>query len=71
MQAGVTRLLQHVPSKNLPFCTDKMRKFCKTCQVCAEIKPQFYKKGDDVLIKATKPVELLSIDVKSPLKNST
>lgn len=48
-----------------------MGKFCKTCQVCAKIKPQFYKKGDDDLIKATKPVELLSIDFKSPLENST
>ena len=39
--------------------------------MCAKIKPQFYKKGDDDLIKATKPVELLSIDFKNPLENST
>ena len=39
--------------------------------MCAEIKPQFYKKRDDVLIKATKPMKQLSIDFKGPLKIST
>ena len=68
--AGVTRLLRYVRSKNLPFSADEVRIFWKECQVCAEIKPQFYKKCDDVLIKAKKPMEQLSIDFKSPLKSS-
>ena len=69
--ARVTRLLQNVRSKNLPFSTNEVGKVCKTYQVCAEIKPQFYKKRGDVLIKATKPMEQLSIDFKGLLKIST
>ena len=69
--ASVTRLLQYVRSQNLTFSTDEVGKVCRTCQVCAEIKPQFYKKRGDVLIKATKPIEQLSIDFKSLLKSST
>ena len=69
--AGAARLLQYVRSKKLPFSTDELRKVCKTCRVCAEIKPQFYKKRDDVLIKATKPMERLSIYFKVPFKSST
>ena len=66
--AWVTRLLQYVCSKNLPFSTDEVRKFCNTCQVCAEIKPQFYKKRDDILIKATNPIEQLVQIPRSPQK---
>ena len=66
--AWVTRLLQYVCSKNLPFSTDEVRKVCNTCQVCAEIKPQFYKKRDDVLIKAINPIEQLVQISRSPQK---
>ena len=53
-QVGLTRLLQYVRSKNLPFSTDEVGKVCKTCQLCAEIKPQFYKKHDDILNQSYK-----------------
>ena len=39
--------------------------------MCAEIKPQFHRKSDGVLIKATQPMERVSIDFKGPLKSST
>ena len=68
--AEVKRLLQYVRSKNLPSSTDEVGKVCKTCHVCAKTKPQFYKKRGDVLIKATKPMEQLSIDFRGPLKSS-
>ena len=67
---GVTRLLHYVRSKNLPFSTDEVRKVCQSCQVCAEIKPQFHKRVG-VLVKATQPMERFSIDFKGPLKSLT
>ena len=48
-----------------------MKKVCKSCCICAEVKPQFHKKEDGVLIKATQPMERLSIDFKGPLKSTT
>ena len=67
---GVTRLLHYVRAKNIPASTDDVRKVCQTCQICAEVKPQFHKTSG-VLIKATQPMERLSIDFKGPLKTST
>ena len=69
--AGVTRLLHYVRSKNLPFSTVEVRKVCRSCQVCAEIKLQFHSKSDGVLIKATQPMERVRIDFKGPPKSST
>ncbi|CAK8698052.1 unnamed protein product [Clavelina lepadiformis] len=64
---GVTRLLHFVRTKNLPFSTEEVRKACLNCRVCQECKPQFYKMPQMNLIKATKPMERVSIDFKGPL----
>ena len=68
---GVTRLLHFVCSKNLPFSTEEVRRECAGCRVCAEIKPSFYRLPESALIKATQPMERLSIDFKGPLPSST
>ena len=69
--AGVTRMLQYVRSKNLPYSTDDVKKTCSTCKMCAELKPQFYRPQPGTLIKAIQPMEQLSIDFKGPLPTSS
>ncbi|XP_076803121.1 uncharacterized protein LOC143447076 [Clavelina lepadiformis] len=61
---GVTRMLHFIRMKNLPFSTDEIRKVCSNCKICAENKPRFYRPPETALIKATKPMERISIDFK-------
>ena len=68
---GVTRLLHFVGTKNLPHSTDHVKRLCASCKVCSELKPQFYRAETGTLIKATQPMERLSIDVKDPLKSTS
>ncbi|XP_068229407.1 uncharacterized protein [Palaemon carinicauda] len=68
---GVTRLLHFVRSKNLPFSTDDVKRVCASCRICAQQKPKFHRPGKGVLIKATQPMERLSIDFKGPLPSTT
>ena len=62
---GVTRLLQFVRTKNLPFATQDVRNVCSNCQVCAELKQ------NNKLVKATRPMEQFCIDFKGPLPTSS
>ena len=62
---GVTRLLHFVRARNLPFSTEDVKKTCATCRACAELKPQFYRPTEGTLIKATGPMQRISIDFKA------
>lgn len=64
---GVSRLSHFVRLKNLPFSTEDVKKVCKNCKICSELKPTFYRKPVEQLIKATQPWERISIDFKGPL----
>ena len=64
---GVTQMVHFIQSKNLPFSTDDVKITCSGCRVCAELKPQFYRPIPGSLIKATQPMERLSMDFKGPL----
>ncbi|XP_054287969.1 uncharacterized protein LOC129003695 [Macrosteles quadrilineatus] len=67
---GVTRLYHWVRSKNLPYSIDEIRRITNSCNVCAAVKPRFFKhKG--ILIKATSAFERLNIDFKGPLPSSS
>ena len=68
---GVTRMLHFIQSKNLPYSTDNVKRTCSGCRVCAELKPQFYRPIPGSLIKATQPMERLSMDFKGPLSSSS
>ena len=59
---GITRTYHFVRSKNLPFSLDDVRKVVNKCKICAEIKPKFCKPPEMHLVKATQPMERLSID---------
>ena len=67
---GVTRMYHYVRAKNLPYyLVDEVRKMTASCKICAEVKPRFYKPSEMHVIKATKPMERLSIDFKDPIGN--
>ena len=65
---GVTRLCHFVKTKNLPFSIDDVKQVCSNCRICAEVKPRFFHKPPETLIKAMQPWERLSIDFKGPLE---
>ncbi len=68
---GITRMLHFLRSKNLPFSTEDVKRVCSSCRVCAETKPQFYRQPGSMLIKATQPMERLSIDFKGPVVSNS
>ena len=69
---GVTRMINFVRSKNLPYSVEEIKKMTAGCPICAEMKPRFYRpKQPQNLIKATQPMERLSLDYKGPLPSST
>ena len=69
---GVTRMLHFVKSRNLPFSTEEVKRSCSDCQICAELKPRFFKKTTaGELIKALHPIDRLSIDFEGPLPSSS
>ena len=68
---GVTRLLHFVKTKNLPFSTEDVKRTCSNCKICAELKPKFFSGNNSKLIKATKPMERISLDFKGPLPSAT
>ena len=65
---GVTRLLHFVRTKNLPFSTSDVKRVVSSCKICAELKPEFFRSNQNVLIKATNPMERLSLDFKGPVQ---
>lgn len=68
---GITRMTHWVRCNNLPYSVEDIRKMTTSCEVCAEIKPRFYKGKNGRLIKATSPFERLSIDFKGPLPSAS
>ena len=68
---GVTRMLQFVQSKNLPYSTEDVKRTCSGCRICTELKPQFYRLTSGTLIKATQPMERLSMDFKGLLLSAS
>ena len=64
---GIARMVHAIRTRNLPYSTDDVKKLIKSCRICSELKPQFFKPGTGSLIKATQPFERLNIDFKGPL----
>ena len=68
---GVTRMLHFVRTKNLPFSTTEVKRVVSNCKTCAEVKPQYYRPDMKVLVKATQPMERLSMDFKGPVQSKS
>ena len=62
--------LQHATA-NLPFSIEEVREICAKCPTCREVKPNFFKADkNNFLVKATRPMERLSMDFKTNLARS-
>ena len=68
---GIRRLAHFVRGKNLPYSLDEIKRVTGSCQVCAELKPRFFRPDEAHLVKATRPFERVSMDFKGPLPTST
>lgn len=69
---GVTRMHAFVHHRHLPFSIEDIRAMTKSCRVCCECKPRFFKPSvQNHLIKATQPMERLNVDFKGPLPSIT
>ena len=68
---GVSRLVHFIRSRNLPFSTEDVKRTCASCKICAELKPRFYRPTEGTLIRATGPMQRLSIDFKGPLPTAS
>ena len=65
---GVTRVLHFIRSKNLSFSVKDVKRICANCRVCTELKPRFFDKPTENLIKSMRPWERISIDFKGPMQ---
>ena len=68
---GITRLLHYIRSKNMPLSSEELKEACSSYKICAELKPRFASSLKFNLIKATQPLEGLSMNFKGPLLSST
>ena len=68
---GVTRLTHFIRAKNLPYSVEDIRRTISNCKICCELKPNFFKKEPQSLIKATQPFQCLDIDFKGPLLSNS
>ena len=55
----------------MPFSTTDVKRVTSQCKTCAEVKLTFYQPEQGTLIKATQPMERLSMDFNGPLPSST
>ena len=65
---GISRLSHFVRCKNLPYSVEEVKRVCTNCRVCAEIKPRYFHKPPETLIKSTRPWERISVDFKGPVE---
>ena len=64
-------MLHFIKSRNLPFSVDDVKSVTRSCPICAELKPQFYRPVEPAhLIKSTHPFERLNVDFKGPLPST-
>lgn len=68
---GTMRMTHVARSRNLLYSFKGIKRITKSCQICAENKPRFYKPPPATLIKATQPFKRPHLDIKSPLPSKT
>ena len=64
---GETRMIHYIRSNNLPYSIAEVKHTCSKCRICAELKPSFYRPKNPPLVRATQPLERISMDFKGPL----
>ena len=68
---GITRLAHFVKVRNLPYSIEEVKRVCAACKVCARWKPRFYTPEAGRLVKASQPMEQLSIDFRRLLPSTS
>jgi transposase InsO family protein len=63
---GIRRLYHYVRNKNLPYSMEDVKLTYNNCVHCRELKPHFLKPKPCTLVKATRPLERVSIDFMGP-----
>lgn len=63
---GIVRFMEFIRVNRLPFSLDDVKTTVADCQTCRECKPKFFKPPVTALIKATKPMERLNMDIVGP-----
>lgn len=66
MPSRCTKVSTFCKIKESPFSTENVKKIYASC-VCPELKPQFYRPSERIVIKATGLMEHINIDFKAPL----
>ena len=66
---GITRFMQFVRSRNLPYSLEEVKNMTKSCRVCAKIKPRYFQADEGILIKAMHCVDRLNVDFKGPIQS--
>ena len=65
--AGVVRLWHLLKRKNVAVDLSEVRRVCRSCAICKQVKPKYFK-GDPVYTSgATQPLEKLTISVEGPI----
>ena len=73
----ITSLPHFVKVRNLPYSIEEVNRVCAACAVCAACevyarwKSRFYTPVTGRLVKATQPMERLSIDFMGPLRSTS
>ena len=57
--------------KNLPYSLEDVKRSCRDCETCAEVRPNFFRVPHNTLIRATQPMERPNLDFKGPLPSSS
>ena len=68
---GITRLIHFVKIRNLPYSIEEVKRMCTECLVFSWWEPRFHSPESLGLVKATQPMEPLSMDFKGPLPSNT
>lgn len=63
---GVRRMSHLIRLKNLPYSVEDVKRVCRECRVCGELKPRFFKPSPGRLVHARSPFERLSMDFVGP-----
>jgi len=64
---GYARFYHFIRQRKLPSSSAETKTVCKSCQTCAEVKPQFFKPASQTLIKAVRLWDRISVDLKGPV----
>jgi len=65
---GFARLYHFVRQQNLPFSSEETKDVCRYCKTCAEVKPRYFKRDFQSLVKAIRPWDRVSVDFKGPVR---